>query len=102
VLGFPCNQFGGQEPGGDADIQAFCATTYDVTFPMFAKVQVNGPDAHPLFIHLKARKKGWLGLERITWNFTKFLVDRRGRVVGRFGPTVAPESLEPEIAGTLA
>jgi glutathione peroxidase len=102
VLGFPCNQFGRQEPGRDAEIQAFCASTYGVTFPLFAKVRVNGRETHPLFSHLKTRRRGWLGLERIAWNFTKFLVDREGRSVRRFGPTVTPERLRPEIERALA
>ena len=83
VLGFPCNQFGSQEPGTEADIQSFCATTYDVSFPMFAKVEVNGADAHPLYRYLKGERPGILGTEAIKWNFTKFLVDRNGSVVKR-------------------
>ena len=101
VLGFPCNQFGRQEPGRDLEILDFCVSTYDVTFPLFAKVRVNGPETHPLFAYLKAQRKGWLGLERITWNFSKFLVDRHGRVVRRFGPTVTPERIQPEIERAL-
>jgi len=105
VLGFPCNQFGGQEPGTEAEIAQFCALRYGVTFPLFAKVEVNGPGAHPLFKFLKAEKGGILGgigLDAIKWNFTKFLVDGTGRVVGRFGSGTAPASLKPEIDKLLA
>ncbi|MCC7044515.1 MAG: glutathione peroxidase [Acidobacteria bacterium] len=102
VLGFPCNQFGNQEPGAEPEIAEFCSLTYDVTFPMFARVDVNGPGTHPLYEFLKTRKKGLLGTEGIKWNFTKFLVDRTGRVVGRFGPTDTPESIEPAIVAALA
>jgi glutathione peroxidase len=101
VLGFPCNQFGGQEPGTEEQIEAFCRLTYDITFPMFRKIDVNGPDAHPLFTFLKAQKKGLLGTGSIKWNFTKFLVDERGNVVARFGPRDTPEQLEPEIERAL-
>jgi len=101
VLGFPCNQFGGQEPGSNEEIAAFCSTSYDVTFPMFAKVDVNGPAAHPLFRLLKTSRKGLLGTESIKWNFTKFLVDRQGNVVRRFAPSDAPETIRPEIAAVL-
>jgi glutathione peroxidase len=101
VLGFPCDQFGRQEPGADAEIQDFCSQTYDVTFPLFSKIKVNGQDAHPLFIYLKSRKKGWLGSEAIKWNFTKFLVDSSGAVVRRFGPNDAPETIEPNIEPLL-
>jgi len=96
VLGFPCNQFGAQEPGTEATIRAFCSEHYDVSFPMFAKVDVNGPNAHPLFRYLTTERRGWFG-QRITWNFTKFLVDRQGTVVRRFGPAVTPARLEPEL-----
>ena len=102
ILGFPCNQFGNQEPGVEAEIAEFCSLTYDVTFPMFARVDVNGPGTHPLYQLLKASKKGLLGTGGIKWNFTKFLVDRTGRVVDRFGPTDTPESLEPAIVRLLA
>jgi glutathione peroxidase len=102
VLGFPCNQFGGQEPDDEPRILTFCTATYGVTFPMFAKVSVNGPDAHPLFVHLKSRRPGWMGFERIHWNFTKFLVDRRGVVIARFGPSVAPGRVEPAVVAALA
>ena len=102
VLGFPCDQFGHQEPGGEAEIAAFCRLTYDVTFPMFAKVDVNGPRAHPLFEHLKAARHGLLGSTAIKWNFTKFLVARDGAVVRRFGPRDTPEAIEPAIVRLLA
>lgn len=101
VLGFPCNQFGGQEPGSAQEIGAFCRQNYDITFPMFMKVDVNGPNAHPLFRFLKSQKKGLLGTEAIKWNFTKFLVDRSGQVVERFGSRRTPESIEPEIERLL-
>jgi glutathione peroxidase len=101
VLGFPCNQFGAQEPGTETDIATFCRTTYDVTFPMFAKVDVNGADAHPLFAHLKAEAPGFLGSEAIKWNFTKFLVDRAGVVRERFAPKETPASIEGAIIGLL-
>lgn|SRR5690606_7879899 len=101
VLGFPCNQFGKQEPGDEAAIGAFCEKNYGVTFPMHAKIEVNGPGAHPLYRKLTREKKGLLGTERIKWNFTKFLVDRGGRVVGRFGPSTKPEKLERTIEELL-
>jgi glutathione peroxidase len=101
VLGFPCNQFGGQEPGSAEDIATFCSTTYDVTFPLFAKIDVNGAHAHPLFEHLKAAAPGALGTKAIKWNFTKFLVDRDGAVVARYGPRVAPRKLKPAISKLL-
>jgi glutathione peroxidase len=97
VLGFPCNQFGGQEPGDGAEIANFCSLTYDVSFPMFAKIEVNGPAAHPLYAFLKKEKTGLLGSEAVKWNFTKFLVDRGGAVVARFAPTSKPEALESAI-----
>jgi glutathione peroxidase len=100
VLGFPCNQFGGQEPGDARQIEQFCATQYDVTFPMFAKIDVNGGRAHPLYNYLKSEKSGLLG-SSIKWTFTKFLVDRAGKVVGRFAPTAAPEGLKKEIEALL-
>jgi glutathione peroxidase len=102
VLGFPCNQFGGQEPGSDADIAAFCGSTYDVTFPMFGKVDVNGPASHPLFRLLKTSRKGLLGTESIKWNFTKFLVDRRGAIVRRYAPSEAPAGIRRDIVELLA
>jgi glutathione peroxidase len=101
VLGFPCNQFGSQEPGDITEIQNFCSLTYDVTFPLFAKIDVNGSDASPLFQHLKSAAKGLLGSEAIKWNFTKFLVDRQGTVLGRYAPTTTPESLEKDIEAAL-
>ncbi|KQN37650.1 glutathione peroxidase [Sphingomonas sp. Leaf407] len=97
VLGFPCNQFGGQEPGDAAEIANFCSLTYDVSFPLFAKVDVNGADAAPLFRHLKAAAPGVLGSEGIKWNFTKFLIDRTGQVVKRYAPTTKPEELTADI-----
>jgi glutathione peroxidase len=93
VLGFPCNQFAGQEPGDNEEIRSFCSLKYDVSFPMFAKVDVNGESTHPLYEWLKSEKPGMLGLQRIGWNFTKFLVDRNGNVVGRYAPTTTPEAL---------
>lgn len=93
VLGFPCNQFGGQEPATDAEIQTFCRQRYDVTFPVFAKVEVNGVRADPLFQWLTARAPGLLGTRAIKWNFTKFLVDRAGQVLGRYAPRTRPETL---------
>jgi glutathione peroxidase len=100
VLGFPCNQFGGQEPGTAAEIAQFCSTNYAITFPMFAKIDVNGDNAHPLFEYLKNAKSGLLG-PSIKWNFTKFLVDRSGKVVARHAPTARPESLTREIEALL-
>jgi len=102
VLGFPCNQFGGQEPGTAQEIDAFCTQTYDITFPMFLKIEVNGPNAHPLFRFLKSQKKGLLGTEAIKWNFTKFLVDDGGHVIARFGPRDTPEQIEPQIERVLS
>jgi glutathione peroxidase len=102
VLGFPCNQFGGQEPGDAATIGAFCQANYGVSFPMFAKIEVNGANAHPLYAFLKHTASGVLGTEAIKWNFTKFLVDRTGRVVGRFAPATKPEELIGEIETLLA
>ncbi len=101
VLGFPCNQFAGQEPGDEAEIASFCKLTYDVDFPMFAKVDVNGDGAHPLWKALKKAAPGLLGTEAIKWNFTKFLVDRSGKVLARFGPNDKPESLAPKIEAVL-
>ena len=100
ILGFPCNQFGSQDPGKNEEILAFCQTNYGVTFPMFAKVDVNGPEAHPLFQHLKAEAPGVLGSEAIKWNFTKFLVNKTGVVIARYAPTTKPSDLESAI-GTL-
>lgn len=101
VLGFPCNQFRQQEPGDAAEIANFCSLTYDVTFPMFAKIDVNGENAHPLYKWITKEKRGFLGSSRIKWNFTKFLVDRSGKVVGRFSPTTKPEALRTAIEGLL-
>ncbi|MDQ5897029.1 MAG: hypothetical protein RLZZ592_2352 [Pseudomonadota bacterium] len=101
VLGFPCNQFGHQEPGDAAEIASFCRLSHAVTFPMFAKVEVNGPDAHPLFRQLKRAAPGLLGTEAIKWNFTKFLLDAEHRVVRRFAPTDTPEALAPHIEPLL-
>lgn len=101
VLGFPCNQFGAQEPGGSAEIAQFCTRTYDVTFPLFAKIEVNGPATHPIYQFLKTKAKGLLGSEAIKWNFTKFLVDRQGNVACRYAPTTAPKELEPDIEKLL-
>jgi glutathione peroxidase len=97
VLGFPCNQFGSQEPGSEEEIGAFCEKNYGVSFPMFAKVDVNGDDAHPLWKHLKGEAPGVLGTEGIKWNFTKFLIGRDGKVAHRYAPTTKPE----EIAGDV-
>lgn len=120
ILGFPCNQFGGQEPGTDAEIQDFCSTSFDVTFPIFRKIEVNGPGADPLFKylraeapgdfgpasgplyeHIKASRPEVIGTDEVKWNFTKFLVGRDGKVIRRFEPTVTPEEIKSEIAGLL-
>jgi glutathione peroxidase len=101
VLGFPCDQFGHQEPGDAAEIRDFCSTRYDVTFPLFAKIEVNGTGAHPLYAHLKSAAPGLLGSEAIKWNFTKFLVDAQGRVVKRYAPTDKPEDLGADIEALL-
>ncbi|MCU6452937.1 glutathione peroxidase [Sphingomonas sp. A2-49] len=101
VLGFPCNQFGAQEPGDAAEIANFCSLTYDVTFPVFAKVDVNGAGAEPLFDRLKSGAPGLLGSKAIKWNFTKFLVNRAGEVVHRYAPTTKPEQLAADIAALL-
>ena len=101
VLGFPCDQFGHQEPGDEAEIRNFCSLNYDVSFPMFAKIDVNGADAHPLYKYLKHEAKGLLGSESIKWNFTKFLVDKDGKVVRRYAPTDTPESIDKDIAAAL-
>jgi glutathione peroxidase len=101
VLGFPCNQFGGQEPGNEQEIATFCETNYGVTFPMFAKIDVNGDKAAPLYRYLKSAKPGLLGTEAIKWNFTKFLVDRSGNAIARYAPNDTPESLEADIARAL-
>jgi glutathione peroxidase len=101
VLGFPCNQFGAQEPGAETEIGAFCEKNYGVSFPMFSKIDVNGPHAHPLYTFLKERKPGLFGTEGIKWNFTKFLIDRKGELTGRYAPTVEPKSLATAIEGLL-
>jgi len=101
VLGFPCNQFGHQEPGDETEIRNFCSTKYDVSFPLFAKVDVNGPKAHPLFKALKSAAPGLLGSEGIKWNFTKFLVDRNGKVVKRYGSMDKPEAIAKDIEALL-
>ena len=102
VLGFPCNQFGGQEPGGAEEIGAFCEKNYGVTFPLFAKIDVNGSDAHPLFTHLKTEAPGLLGSQAIKWNFTKFLVKKDGTVYKRYAPQTDPEELMGDIEKLLA
>ncbi len=101
VLGFPCDQFGNQEPGNAVEIREFCSLTYDVTFPMFAKVKVNGSDAHPLFRHLKSARRGALGTTAIKWNFTKFLVGRDGAVLARYAPTDTPETIARDLGPLL-
>jgi glutathione peroxidase len=102
VLGFPCDQFGHQEPGDESEIKRFCSLNYDVTFPLFAKIEVNGDGAHPLYRWLKSEQPGVLGTEAIKWNFTKFLVDGQGRVVKRYAPADAPAKLDGAIAELLA
>ncbi|MEN9657881.1 MAG: hypothetical protein RL571_1346 [Pseudomonadota bacterium] len=101
VLGFPCNQFGAQEPGNEAEILDFCTTKFNVSFPLFAKVDVNGENAAPLFTWLKGEKPGLLGIEAVKWNFSKFLLDRQGKVVDRFAPMTKPEDLSAEIEKLL-
>jgi len=101
VLAFPCNQFGAQEPGDAEEIASFCSLTYDVTFPMMSKIDVNGADAHPLYRFLKKEQKGVLGTEAIKWNFTKFLIGKDGEVVERFAPTVKPEDLKVAVEALL-
>ena len=101
VLGVPSNDFGGQEPGSEAEIASFCSTTYDVTFPMFAKVDVNGAGTHPLFALLKSARPGALGTEAIKWNFTKFLVSATGEVVKRYAPQTSPEDIDADVAAQL-
>jgi glutathione peroxidase len=101
VLGFPCDQFGNQEPGTEAEIAEFCELNYGVSFPMFAKIEVNGKDAHPLYAWLKEERGGILG-GAIKWNFTKFLINRQGEVVNRYAPTTTPDKIEPDIKAALA
>ncbi|WP_146909669.1 glutathione peroxidase [Arenimonas daejeonensis] len=101
VLGFPCDQFGHQEPGDEEEIKNFCSLTYDVSFPMFSKIEVNGAGAHPLYKWLKSEKSGLLGLEGIKWNFTKFLVGKDGQVLKRYAPTDTPEKIEKDLAKVL-
>jgi glutathione peroxidase len=101
VLGFPCNQFGKQEPGDAAQIGEFCGQKYGVTFPMFDKIEVNGPDAHPLYRYLTSKARGVLGTKSIKWNFTKFLVERDGKVVKRYAPSVKPEAIGRDIESIL-
>lgn len=101
VLGFPCNQFGSQEPGTEEEIQNFCRVNFGVTFPMFSKIKVNGEDTHPLYQYLKSEQPGILGTETIKWNFTKFLVDKEGNVVKRFGSSTKPEELQKDIETLL-
>ena len=102
VLGFPCDQFGHQEPGDENEIKAFCEGTFGVTFPLFGKIDVNGPHAHPLFRYLKSQLRGLFGSERIKWNFTKFLVGRDGTPIRRFGSSDTPESIDAHVAAALA
>lgn len=101
ILGFPCNQFGGQEPGTEEEIRSFCSLNFGVTFPMFAKIDVNGSGEHPLYTFLKSQKGGILGFDAIKWNFTKFLVGREGHVIARYAPTTTPHSLEADIEKAL-
>ena len=101
VLGFPCDQFGHQEPGDEAEIRNFCSLNYGVTFPMFAKIDVNGDNAHPLYRWLKSEKKGLLGTEGVKWNFTKFLIDREGNVVARYAPTDTPAKIGKDLPAVL-
>jgi glutathione peroxidase len=101
VLGFPCNQFANQEPGDAEEIASFCKLTYDVTFPMMAKVDVNGPKAHPLYAYLTKTRRGALGNSAIMWNFTKFLIGRDGRIIARYGPQVSPAMIEGAIVRAL-
>jgi glutathione peroxidase len=101
VLGFPCDQFGHQEPGSEEQIRNFCSTNYSITFPMFSKVEVNGDDAHPLYKYLRSERKGLLGTESIKWNFTKFLVGSDGAVLKRYAPTDTPESIGADLARIL-
>ena len=101
ILGFPCNQFGAQEPGTEKEIQSFCDMNYRVTFPLFKKIEVNGDGTHPLYAYMKKQKSGLMGSEAIKWNFTKFLINKEGKVLERFAPTTTPESIEDEIKKVL-
>ncbi|MEE3078500.1 MAG: glutathione peroxidase [Bdellovibrionota bacterium] len=101
VLAFPCNQFGSQEPGNEEEIQGFCSTTFNTTFPLFSKIEVNGDNAHPLYNFLKSANPGVLGTEKIKWNFTKFLVDKDGKPVKRYAPVTKPKDIETDIEGLL-
>ncbi len=101
VLGFPCNQFGGQDPGTDGQIEEFCQLNYGVSFPMFSKIEVNGDDAHPLFHYLKNEAKGAMGSRSIKWNFTKFLVNREGKVIKRYGSVDKPETIKKDVEKLL-
>ena len=101
VLGFPCDQFGHQEPGDEAEIRNFCSLEYDVSFPLYAKIEVNGANAHPLYKWLKSEKSGFLGSDGIKWNFTKFLIDGEGKVVKRYAPTDTPAKIEKDLAALL-
>lgn len=102
ILGFPCDQFSHQEPGSEAEIKSFCELTYDITFPLFAKIEVNGSGAHPLYKHLKKAQPGLFGSEAIKWNFTKFLIDRVGNVLKRYAPADTPEKIEMDLAKEFA
>jgi glutathione peroxidase len=102
ILGFPCDQFRHQEPGNENEIKAFCQRKYNLTFPLFAKIDVNGRDAHRLYRYLKSARRGLLGTKTIKWNFTKFLIDREGRVVRRFAPLVRPEKIEADVRRLIA
>lgn len=101
ILGFPCNQFGGQDPGEDGEIEEFCQLNYGVSFPMFSKIEVNGKDTHPLFKYLKKEAKGLLGTEKIKWNFTKFLIGRDGEVVKRYGSADKPKDIKSDILALI-
>lgn len=101
ILGFPCDQFAHQEPGNDAEIKDFCQRTYDVTFPLFAKTSVNGPNTHPLYVYLKSACRGFLGSKAIKWNFTKFLIDRNGNVEKRYSPSASPEKIDGDLNSLL-
>jgi glutathione peroxidase len=101
ILGFPCNQFGGQEPGDEKEILSFCDLNYGVTFPLFSKIDVNGTNAHPLYGYLKSAKPGILGTEAIKWNFTKFLIDRKGEPIHRYAPSDKPEAIDADVKAAL-